>query len=68
MVRKRTTEPDLLPVLPSFYQHGDRQRLNMISFRQEDAEFISAEALRRDCSPADVIREAVREFRRVRSS
>lgn len=49
--------------LPGFILHGERYRLGCVGFLSEDAAFLHAEAARRDCSIADVVREAVRAFR-----
>lgn len=55
-----------MPDLPSFKLVGSRYRINLVSFLPEDAMFLSAEAARDDCSVPDVLRRAVREYRRVR--
>ena len=63
-MRRRGTAPTELPHIASFHQHGDRYRLNMLTFKPEDAKFVAMEAARDDCSPADVIRRALRVYRR----
>ena len=58
----------LPPPPQGFVRHGDRLRLNNISFSDTDAFYIASEAERRDVPAAYVLREVVREWRTRREA